>query len=238
MGAPERAKVLTPLGSQPLLGYVLDCAADLQANPVVVIIGHQRDAVRDYVQTKAPLTLLAVQDQQLGTGHAVLQTQPLLDGIAADIVILSGDVPLLTSHTVQQLVDVHRSSEAALTILTTVVENPTGYGRILRDDKGAVAGIAEQKDATVEQLAIREINSGIYAVKSEVLFDALRSVQNHNAQGEFYLTDIAAILLKNSMNVMATRTDNAIEVHGINTPEDLALAEHFIATRVVRDPIN
>jgi UDP-N-acetylglucosamine diphosphorylase/glucosamine-1-phosphate N-acetyltransferase len=233
MGDPERAKVLTPLLDKPLLGYVLETASQLHPVRTVVIVGHQREAVAAYAHTQAPYINIAVQDQQLGTGHAVLQTQEALADLEADVLILSGDVPLLSAPTLNALLDHHRGSGAALTILTTSVDDPTGYGRIVRDGQGAVARIVEHKDATDEERAIREINSGIYRVKSEVLFDALHHVRNANAQGEYYLTDIAGILQADGQRVEALVTADADEVHGINTPQDLQRAQAIIESRTV-----
>lgn len=232
MGDPERAKVLTLLDERPLLGYVLECANALTPRTIVVIVGHQRDAVRDYVHSVTPSAAIAIQDEQLGTGHAVMQTKSVLGNLDADVIILSGDVPLLTTATLLALLAQHTTTQAALTILTTVVADPSGYGRILRDGKGAVVGIIEHKDANEEQLTINEINSGIYVVRTEVLFDALDLVKRSNAQGEFYLTDIAEILLDKGLTVSAFATTNANEVHGINTPTDMIRAFNILHQRV------
>lgn len=232
MGDPERAKVLAPLDGRPLLGYVLECASALTPQIIVVIVGHQRDAVGDYTHSLTPTAVIAVQNEQLGTGHAVLQTKSVLANLDADVIILSGDVPLLTTTTLQALLAYHKSVNAALTILTTVVADPSGYGRILRDGKGAVVGIVEHKDANKEQLTINEINSGIYVVRTEVLFDALDQVKRSNAQGEFYLTDIAGIILDKGLTVSAYATANANEVHGINTPDDMIRASNILHQRV------
>lgn len=231
MGNPDLAKVLTPLFGKPLLGYVLEQASELNPSYVVVIIGHQRDAVRRFVTEFAPNATCVVQDQQLGTGHAVQQTAPVLSGIDADVIILSGDVPLLTSATLQELVTRHRHTSAVATVLTATVPDPTGYGRIIRGNNGELTAIVEHKDATPEQRAISEINSGIYIVHSTELFSALSRVKNSNAQGEYYLTDIISILQSENHVVEAWCAPSWEEIHGINTISDLERAAEIYAER-------
>jgi UDP-N-acetylglucosamine diphosphorylase/glucosamine-1-phosphate N-acetyltransferase len=231
MGNPDLAKVLAPLHGRPLLGYVLDQARALRPDAIVPIIGHQRDAVRAYVEGECPEARCVEQLEQLGTGHAVLQTRPLLWDAQADVIILSGDVPLLTSDTLHLLVRTHREHEASCTVLTTTVDDPTGYGRIVRADDGALLRIVEQKDATPEEQANHEINSGVYVVRSEDLYPALDLVQNANAQGEYYVTDIINILQRRGATVIAHHTDDAIEVQGINTVADLERASELYAQR-------
>ncbi|MBS1561286.1 MAG: NTP transferase domain-containing protein [Bacteroidetes bacterium] len=231
MGNPDLAKVLAPLHGRPLLGYVLDQARALRPDAIVPIIGHQRDAVRAYVEEECPEARCVEQLEQLGTGHAVLQTRPLLMDAQADVIILSGDVPLLTSDTLHLLVRTHRDHDASCTVLTTTVDDPTGYGRIVRADDGALLRIVEQKDATPEEQAIQEINSGVYVVRSEDLYPALDLVQNANAQGEYYVTDIINILQRRGATVIAHHTDDAIEVQGINTVADLERASELYAQR-------
>lgn len=232
MGSPDRAKVLTPLAGRPLLGYVLDLAADLGAQDVIVIAGHQREAVSSFVSQAAPHANVAIQDQQLGTGHAVMQAQPFLEGRAIDVLILSGDVPLLTSTTLTALQETFHSTRSALSLLTTVLPDPTGYGRVVRAETGAVARIVEHKDATPDEAAITEINAGIYIVQSEVLFPALERLTNANAQGEYYLTDIVGLLIDDGHMVTAVTVENSSEVHGINTPADLDQAARMLSERV------
>lgn len=231
MGNPDLAKVLAPLHGRPLLGYVLDQALALRPDAIVPIIGHQRDAVRAYVEEVCPDARCVEQLEQLGTGHAVLQTRPLLMDAHADVIILSGDVPLLTSDTLHLLVSTHRVHNASCTVLTTTVDDPTGYGRIVRAEDGALLRIVEQKDATPLEQAIQEINSGVYVVRSEDLYPALDLVQNANAQGEYYVTDIINILQRRGATVIAHHTDDAIEVQGINTVADLERATELYAQR-------
>lgn len=231
MGNPNVAKVLAPLHGRPLLGYVLDQARALHPEKIVPIIGHQRDAVRAFVEIECPEAQCVEQVEQLGTGHAVQQTKPLLGALHSDVIILSGDVPLLSSQTLQVLLQAHRNGGASCTVLTTSVDDPTGYGRIVRSDEGALLRIVEHKDATPLELSIREINSGVYVVQAEELYPALDLVQNSNAQGEYYITDIINILQRRGATVIAHRTDDAIEVQGINTVADLERATELYAQR-------
>lgn len=234
MGNPDQAKVLAPLNGKPLLGYVLEQASALHPTHVVVIVGHQRNAVQSFVESVSSSARCVVQDQQLGTGHAVEQTAPLLAKLDANVIILSGDVPLLQSSTLLELVTHHERMRAVATVLTARVPNPTGYGRIIRDADGNLIAIVEHKDATDKQRAIDEINSGIYVVHSTELFEALSHVTNANVQGEYYLTDIIGILQKRHAVVEAWCAPSWEELHGINTTEDLERAAQIMEERSIK----
>lgn len=230
MGNPNLAKVLAPLQSKPLLHYVLEQAECISAK-IVVIVGHQRESVIEFATSVLPTVEFAVQEQQLGTGHALQQIVPLFANEPdCNIVILSGDVPLLKASTLDALLQHHCNVHAQATVLTTVVNTPTGYGRIIRDAANNVETIVEEKDATEEQKRITEINSGVYVFQSEYLFQALAELQNNNAQNEYYLTDTLHILRNQGFVVSALQTPNAYEVHGINTIADLeTAAQHLTA---------
>lgn len=231
MGNPDKAKVLAPLHDRPLLAYVLDQARVLDPSHVVVIVGHQREAVQSFVAGHDPSAVCVVQSEQLGTGHAVQQTRTELGDKDVDILILSGDVPLLTAETLEAFLQDHRTAEADISVLTTTVSDPTGYGRIVRDADGNLRSIVEHKDASEAQRAIGEINSGIYIVRSADLFPALDRVRNGNVQGEYYLTDIIGILQADGKRVHAYHTPNWEELHGINTMDDLQRAADMLALR-------
>lgn len=231
MGNPNLAKVLTPLDGQPLLGYVLKSTKTLSPEAVVVIVGHQRDTVSEYIVGTLPSARCVTQEQQLGTGHAVQQTAPYLKDFVGDVLILSGDVPLLSESTLKALVKSHRSTGAVLTVLTTDLPDPTGYGRVVVGENEALKKIVEHKDANEEELLITEINSGIYLVRCADLFDSLERVENANAQDEYYLTDIAGILSEQGKKVCVFRTADWREVQGINTPADLAQASGINAQK-------
>ncbi len=231
MGDPSRAKVLADLHGRPLLGYVLEQASTLAPSSIVVIVGHQRQAVADYVASVAPNATCVVQDQQLGTGHAVRQTESVITDPDTDVLILSGDVPLLRSTTLRSLLDRHRHFRAVATVLTTCVPDPTGYGRIVRDADGRLAGIIEHKDASDAERAIDEINSGVYVVRAKELFEALARIGNSNAQNEYYLTDIIGILRAEHYVVESWCAPSWEELHGINTVADLERAAEILSQR-------
>jgi len=224
-------KVLHSLGGKALYLHVLETAKRLDPAVVAIVVGH---AART-VQEACPVRDInwAVQEEQLGTGHAVLCAHDKFRGFNGDILILSGDVPLIEEQTLRMMIEHQRSSRADLSFLTAQLDNPKGYGRILRNAQGAIAGIVEEKDATDEQRQISEINTGIYVVSSPFLFDALAAVRNHNQQKEYYLTDIVAIALRQGKEVEAVHVDDVRETLGINSREDLAKME-----KNLRDKIN
>jgi UDP-N-acetylglucosamine diphosphorylase/glucosamine-1-phosphate N-acetyltransferase len=231
MGNPDLAKVLHPLHSRPLLGYVLDQASTLHPEHVVVIVGHQRSAVQEFVSSAMPNAICVVQDQQLGTGHAVQQTHSVLAGTDCDVLILSGDVPLLTQRTLSAFAEHHRTSGSVVSVLSCAVPDPTGYGRIIRGADGNLERIVEHKDASDLERQVAEINSGIYIVHSSDLFDALAGLSNNNAQGEYYLTDIIGILQSQGKSVSAWFAPSWEELHGINTIADLERAAQILSER-------
>ena len=229
MGNPELAKVLTLLDGKPLLAYVLEQAQQLHPLQIIVIVGHQHEVVRGFLSTSYPETTCVLQADQLGTGHAVLQAQNVINQAATNVLILSGDVPLLSASTLRSLIEHHERSNATLTVLSTTLENPFGYGRVVRAADSTLESIVEQKDATDEQVRIDEINAGIYVVRTSDLFEALKHVQNANAQTEYYLTDIVAILKAEGAHVEAFHCSRSEEVHGINTVTDLERASQLRA---------
>lgn len=204
-----------------MIDYVVDLALRMQSARTVVIVGWQKDSVIAHLRQAAPSVRWVEQDPQLGTGHAVMQAEPALTDFEGDVLVLSGDVPMLSEGTVDALLSAHRSQDAAATVLTTVLRDATGYGRILRDAEDRVVGITEHKDATEEQRAIREINSGIYVFDKARLFEALRHITPDNAQKEYYLTDVFKHFWRNAISVRAVKTENPGEVQGINTLQQL-----------------
>jgi bifunctional UDP-N-acetylglucosamine pyrophosphorylase/glucosamine-1-phosphate N-acetyltransferase len=221
-------KVLHPAAGLPLIEHVLRTADTVSPASVVIVVGHGADAVRTALQSRPDLQF-ALQESQLGTGHALLQAEAALAGASGNVVLLSGDVPLLTGITLRRLVDHHVGSGAAATVLTAVVDNPAGYGRIERSD-GRITAIVEHKDASPAQRAIREINSGIYAFEIAPLFEALRQIGSANAQGEYYLPDLVRIYRDRGLPVEAVRLDHPGEILGVNSRKELAQVAQALRT--------
>ena len=216
----ELPKVLHQVVGRALLDRVLDAAEALRPTSITLVVGHAADRVKDHLASR-PNVQFALQEPQLGTGHALLQTEPLLRGRSGSVVLLSGDVPLLKSRTLQGLVDTHTAADAAATVLTAEIDRPYGYGRIVRNN-GRITRIVEERDATPAQREIREINSGIYAFALEPLFDALASISAENAQGEYYLPDLVSIYRKQKRTVTTFTIADAAEIRGINSRTELA----------------
>ena len=222
-------KILHRAAGRPIIDYVLDLAAEITPQPPIMVIGYQRELVQQAVGSRARY---AVQEEQKGTGHAVLQAAPLVNS-KKHVLILSGDVPLTRPETLQHLLDEHARSQNALTLLTMKLDDPAMYGRIVRDESGAVTRIVEAKDATEDEKRINEVNAGIYVFDGADLFDNLRSLSTNNTQGEYYLTDLLATLRNSGKRVGAVVVDDPIETLGVNSRADLASVEGEIQRRVV-----
>jgi UDP-N-acetylglucosamine pyrophosphorylase len=222
MNNPDVAKVMYHVRGRPMIDHVMSLALKLESSKTVVVVGHRRNQVVRHVtgQFGEGITFVE-QREQLGTGHAVLQTERALAGFHGDVLVLSGDVPFLTKETLLNLVAEHRRCRAAATILTAEVDNPEGYGRILRQSDGSVRRIVEDRDASEAEKLVREINSGIYVFDKTVLFDALEHLGRHNVQNEYYLTDVFESFWRNGQKVTAVKASNYNEVRGVNTPEEL-----------------
>jgi len=227
-------KILHTAAGRPIIDYVLDLAAEIGTRPPIMVVGHQREAVQQAVGARARY---AVQEEQKGTGHAVLQAVPLLDG-ARHVLILSGDVPLTRPQTLRRLLDEHEQSQNALTLLTMKLDDPAMYGRIVRDSGGAVARIVEAKDASEDERRINEVNAGIYVFDGRYLIDNLRNLSTSNAQGEYYLTDLLGVLRGAGKRVGAVVAGDPIEALGVNSRADLASVESEIQRRVVAALMN
>jgi bifunctional UDP-N-acetylglucosamine pyrophosphorylase/glucosamine-1-phosphate N-acetyltransferase len=215
-------KVLHSIGGRSLVGHALAAATGLTPHHLAVVVGHGRDQVEPHILTIAPKSTLVVQDEQLGTGHAVQVALDALPALSGTVLVTYGDVPLLTTDTLSHLAATHEADGHGVTVLTAHLEQPFGYGRILRDDKGDVAAIVEEKDASDEQRAVTEINSGIFAFDAAVLAEALTRVGRDNAQGEVYLTDVVAIARADGHRVGAVMTDDLWQTEGVNTRVQLA----------------
>jgi len=222
-------KVLHCLGGKPLLLYPLRVARSLSPERIAVVIGRGADEVRRACGAEGITWVL--QENQLGTGHAVRCTREIFQDFSGDLLILSGDVPLISPETLERLLSRHREENAALTFLTTHLDEPAGYGRVLRGDRGEVTGIVEESDASEREKKIQEINSGIYAASPLFLFSALEQLSNRNRQGEYYLTDIVGVGLRSGEKVGAVQVEDAREILGINAREELAAMEKIVQER-------
>jgi bifunctional UDP-N-acetylglucosamine pyrophosphorylase/glucosamine-1-phosphate N-acetyltransferase len=225
-------KVLHHLGGTPLFLHVLRAAQQLQPSRIAVIVGHGATAVQQ--AHSADNLCWAIQEKQLGTAHAVLCAEPTFHGFKGDILILSGDVPLIRMSTLERLVDHHRRQQAAVTLLTANLEDPKGYGRIVRDDKQHIVRIVEEKDASDLQKQIREVNAGIYVVAAPFLFSGLSRVNDQNRQREYYLPDIVAITVREHRTLANLQVDDPREMMGINTREELARMEKSLQEEINR----
>ncbi|WP_268913900.1 bifunctional UDP-N-acetylglucosamine diphosphorylase/glucosamine-1-phosphate N-acetyltransferase GlmU [Lentilactobacillus sp. SPB1-3] len=223
-------KVLHRVCGRTMVDHVLTQVEHAKMDNVVTIVGHGAEAVEEELGDR---TKYAVQEEQLGTGHAVLQAEDILGDLDGITMVVSGDTPLFTSQTFDNLFDYHQNKKAAVTILTSHTDEPFGYGRIVRNNLGIVERIVEQKDATSEEQAITEINTGVYAFDNRALFDALHQVNNDNAQGEYYLPDAIEILKKQGKTIAAYQMDDFYESMGVN--DRVALSK---ATKIMQQRIN
>ncbi|MDE3058621.1 MAG: NTP transferase domain-containing protein [Bacteroidota bacterium] len=221
MKNPDKAKVMFEVLAKPMIEHVAGLAHSIESTRTIVVVGFHREEVIAHVKKSAPWAEFAVQEPQLGTGHAVLQTEPQLKHFEGDVLVLSGDVPLLKRSTMLEMISFHRRTNSVATILTAELDDPSGYGRIIRNGTGNVTAIVEHKDASDEQRAIREINSGIYLFDNAHLFDALHHIGAHNVQDEYYLTDVFHYFWKHGLSVSAKVADDFNEIRGVNTAEQL-----------------
>jgi len=232
----RQAKVLHKLGGRPLIAHVCRTAAKLEPHKIYVVVGHQAEEVQ-----KAAADALSndegvfvTQSKQLGTGDAVMAVRGELHEANSTVLILSGDVPLVRVETLQALISKHKTENASCTILSVRLENPTGYGRIMRDEDGSFVKIIEQNDASDEQRQIREVNAGIYCFGTQELFAALEGVHPANSQGEYYLTDVPEILRSENQKVAVYHHHDAREVSGVNTRAELAEFENLLRRGTIR----
>lgn len=226
----KHSKVTHRILEKPLVRWVVDAAKEAGAGNVITVVGHGRDEVEPLVAD----TTIVVQERQLGTANAVAVCEQALSGFDGSVLVLTGDSPLVTADTLRALVRKREETQAAVVVLTMIVNNPFGYGRIVRDASGNVERIVEQKDATPEQLAITECNSGFYCFDAKALFSALEQVKSDNSQGEFYLTDVLEISRRANRPVLAWTVEDPTECLGVNTRVQLAQAEKIMQRRINR----
>ena len=222
-------KVLHPVCGKSMVEHVIDNINTLNTNRIVTVVGHGAEMVKETLGNKSEYVLQA---EQLGTAHAIQQADQLLGSLEGTTLVVCGDTPLIRPETMQALFDHHQKTNAKATILTAITDNPTGYGRILRDSTGQVSQIVEQKDATEEQRLVKEINTGTYCFDNKLLFETLKLVKNDNAQGEYYLPDVIEILQKQGEMVSAYVTNDFDETLGVNDRFALSQAEELMRARI------
>ncbi|MFS0562821.1 bifunctional UDP-N-acetylglucosamine diphosphorylase/glucosamine-1-phosphate N-acetyltransferase GlmU [Terribacillus sp. 179-K 1B1 HS] len=222
-------KVLHPVMGKPMVQHVTDQLNSLQLDKLITIVGHGAEDVKAQLGDASEY---ALQEEQLGTGHAVLQAETFLKDKEGVTVVLSGDTPLITGDTIQALLDHHEQQGASATVLTAKALDPAGYGRVIRSDAGEVLRIVEHKDANAEELLVDEINTGTYCFDNKLLFQALHNVSNDNAQGEYYLPDVLELLKKDNKLVTAYQTSDFDETMGVNDRVALSQAERIMKRRI------
>jgi bifunctional UDP-N-acetylglucosamine pyrophosphorylase/glucosamine-1-phosphate N-acetyltransferase len=225
-------KVLHPVCGKPMVEHVIDQVSKLNINKAVTIIGHGAETVKSQLKGKSSF---ALQEEQLGTGHAVMQAEELIGSEDGTTIVVCGDTPLITAKTMEDLLQHHIDQEAKATILTAYAENPFGYGRVIRSSEGNVERIVEQKDASADEQKVKEINTGVFCFDNKHLFQALKEVSNDNAQGEYYLPDVISILVAKGETVSAFQTDDIDETLGVNDRIALSQAEKIMKERINMD---
>jgi len=228
----KRVKVLHSLCGKPMILHLLQRIKTLPVNRVILVLGHQSEKVKEAVLGTYPKTLFAYQSKQLGTGHALAQAEKLFVGMDRTILILNGDTPLISHDTLISFIENHLKHDATLSLLSVKLDHPTGYGRVVRDKRGKLKKIVEEKDANSVEKKIQEVNAGIYLVDSKFVFDRIDRLEVNNAQKEYYLTDILAIAVDEKKRVESYLSDNSEEVMGINSRLDLSRAEKVLRGRI------
>ncbi len=220
----NKPKVLFEIAGKSLVQHVIDAGCAAGCTDITAIVGYKKEEVKESLSANENI-LYADQDEQLGTGHAVMMARDNFVDYDGDVYVLCGDVPLLTSETLKKMYAYHKETSASCTVLTAVMEDPARYGRIVRDDSGNISKIVEFKDASNEQRDIKEINTGIYIYNCKDLFNSLSKINNKNAQGEYYLTDTLELLNAENKTVSGIVLDNVIEASGINSQKQLSELE-------------
>lgn len=222
-------KVFHNLGGKPLLQHVLESVNDLSPQKTLVVVGHKKELIEDYFSSWK--VDFVCQKEQLGTGHAVMQAEPYLKGFTGQVLILAGDVPFIKSSTLKKMLEMQKKEKAAAVDLTCDLDDPASFGRIVRNAAGDFMRIVEKKDATLDELKIKEINTGTFSFDCQELFLSLKKITNQNAQKEYYLTDAIEVLQKQGKKVVAFKTNDPLEAVGINTKDELAQAEKMLIKR-------
>lgn len=228
----DKAKVLHEINGKPMILYILETANKIAGNNIVVVVGNQAEKVRKVVSNDYSV-LFALQKEQLGTGDAVKRALPLLPEYSEQVLILCGDVSLLSFDTVKKLYEDHIKSDRDVSVLAVKIGNPKGYGRMIMDERNCVSGIIEEADANDEQKSINIINSGVYCIKRDFLEYSINKIEANNAQGEFYLTDVVKIGYSENKKVGAMIGQDSEEILGVNSMEELMVVESIMQKRMI-----
>lgn len=224
-------KVLHQVAGEPMIAHVLRAAGSVDADPVVVVVGHNGEQIEAHLNGNGHDVITAWQEKLLGTGDAVRSALPHIPAKSRYVLVLCGDAPLIRHSTLKHLIESHRERKPAITMLTAIVDDPSGYGRVIRDRDGFVQQIVEEVDATREQKKIKEINSGIYIFNQDILREGLENLQAMNNQNEYYLTDVIKYAVGKGLRVDAIKTDDPAEILGVNSRKELAVANHILYRR-------
>lgn len=223
-------KVLHEIFGKTVLGYVLDSVKNI-VNQSIVIVGHHAEDVTNFIENNYKTAKTVLQSPQLGTGHAVSMACPLLENFDGQVIILNGDIPLISENTIKKFIKYHNSNNSDLTVMSAVLDDPASYGRIIRENNNSLKAIVEAKDATPEQKNVKEINVGVYCLNWSKIKNAFCQLTSNNAQGEYYLTDIVSWAKKQNLKVNAYIMENSEEMYGINSRQDLAFATKIMNER-------
>lgn len=224
-------KVMHKISGKPLAKWVKDKLDDAGCEKEVMVVGHKKEQVTEFFGDSV---LYSEQNEMKGTGHAVMMAQPHFEGSSTTVMVLCGDAPLISEGLIRSVVDFHKKSGSCATVVSAKLDNPFGYGRIIKDKDGALLKIVEEKDASEDEKKVNEVNSGMYCFESEYLFDALSKIKNDNAQGEYYLTDTISVLKSEGKKVFAYTADDANEILGVNNRIDLANAQKIKNAEIVK----
>jgi bifunctional UDP-N-acetylglucosamine pyrophosphorylase / glucosamine-1-phosphate N-acetyltransferase len=230
----DRPKVLYEAAGQPMVRWVVEACRQAGVGRCIVVVGYQAEKVKQSLANE-PDVVFVMQEQQLGTGHATRMAEPVLAGQSVDVFVLAGDGPLIRARTLRQMLDVHRQQGADATLATAVIDDPTGYGRVLRKSDGSFGAIVEHKDATGEQRAIREVYPSYACFRSEVLFKVLGQLRNNNSQGEYYVTEAPNLLKGQGRKVVIIDAVPPEDVLGVNTPKELAQVDAILRRRLAAE---